>query len=386
MNGGSERDAAGVGGAHSWRELHTNIARRHQQLSPLTILAASPPHLSKKSPKPPPLPANYDYKIIVRIRSGLDCSKIYSCVLRQIILKAAGLPINEHTAQEQHRVNEISNTILVSTPNMDRADSYNTIRTLNFNGTTYEVATHVADPSDTCCGVILLPIDSPEQAILPTLISYNPDLTGEAWPALPPPPPPPSKQATPSPQVSWARVASTCSSPSQPSNLETSLLRENTTLTEEIRQLNLSLQSTQPPSPSQPYTLPSSQPLTPSLPSPTPTSNEPPSPIDVAPESQPPTTPSPPNKRETPDTPRTEDRLDDTLLGFNDRITALESKVHQLQQDFMAFQQSCTAQFVALNDKLDRFLESVMAQLATLTQAITPPPTNSPPALPSDGE
>ncbi|KAH7979827.1 hypothetical protein HPB49_011456 [Dermacentor silvarum] len=108
--------------------------------------------------------------------------------------------------------------------------------------------------------------------------------------------------------------------------------------------------------------------------------------MDVAPESQPPTTPSPPNKRKTPDTPRTEDRLDDTLLGFNDRITTLESKAHQLQQDFMAFQQSCTAQFVALNDKLDRFLESVMAQLATLTQAITPPPTNSPPALPSDGE
>ncbi|KAH7945393.1 hypothetical protein HPB49_010384 [Dermacentor silvarum] len=396
MNGGSERDAAGVGGAHSWRELHTNIARRHQQISPPTISAASPSHPSKKSPKPPPLPAN-GYKIIVRIRGGLDCSKIHSCVLRQIILKAAGLPINEHTAQDQLRVNEISNTILVSTPNMDRADSYNTIRTLNFNGTTYEVATHVADASDTCRGVILLPIDSPEQAILPTLISYNPDLTrykpqqtpskarsqqapsfpaidpaqararsssktprphstsqGEAWPALPPPPPPPSKQATPPPQVSWARVASTCSSPSQPSNLETSLLRENATLKEEIRQLKLSLQSTQPPSPSQPYTLPSSQPLTPSLPSPTPTSNEPPSPMDVAPESQPPTTPSPPNKRKTPDTPRTEDRLDDTLLGFNDRITTLESKAHQLQQDFMAFQQSCTAQFVALNDKLDR--------------------------------
>ncbi|KAH7960582.1 hypothetical protein HPB49_021360 [Dermacentor silvarum] len=149
MNGGSERDAAGVGSAHSWRELPTNIARRHQQLSPPTISAASPPHPSMKSPKPPPLPAN-DYKIIVRIRGGLDCSKIHSCVLRQIILKAAGLPINEHTAQDQLRVNKISNTILVSTPNMDRADSYNTIRTLNFNGTTYEVATHVADPSDTC--------------------------------------------------------------------------------------------------------------------------------------------------------------------------------------------------------------------------------------------
>ncbi|KAH7936842.1 hypothetical protein HPB49_005708 [Dermacentor silvarum] len=242
-----EHDAAGVGGAHSWHELHTNIARRHQQLSPPTISAASPPHPSKKSPKPPPLPAN-DYKIIVRIRGGLDCNKIHSCVLRQIILKAAGLPINEHTAQDQLRVNEISNTILVSTPNMDRADSYNTIRTLNFNGTTYEVATHVADPSDTCRGVILLPIDSPEQAILPTLISYNPDLTlckqrykpqqtpskarsqqapsfpaidpaqarawsrsktpgphstsqGEAWPALLPPPPPPSKQAAPPPQI-----------------------------------------------------------------------------------------------------------------------------------------------------------------------------------------
>ncbi|KAH7980355.1 hypothetical protein HPB49_015241 [Dermacentor silvarum] len=398
MNGGSERDAAGVGGAHSWRELHTNIARRHQQLSPPTISAASPPHPSKKSPKPPPLPAN-DYKIIVRIRGGLDCSKIHSCVLRQIILKAAGLPINEHTAQDQLRVNEISNTILVSTPNMDRADSYNTIRTLNFNGTTYEVATHVADPSDTCRGVILLPTDSPEQAILPTLIATiltsqsqqapsfpaidaaqararsssktpGPHSTsqGEAWPALQPPPPPLSKQATPQPQ---------------PSNLETSLLRENATLKEEIRQLKLSLQSTQPPSPSQPYTLPSSQPLTPSLPSPTPTSNKPPSPMDVAPESRPPTTPSPPNKRKTPDTPRTEDRLDDTLLGFKNRITTLESKAHQLQ-DFMAFQQSCTAQFVALNDNLDRFLEPVMAQLATLTQAITPPPTNSPPALPSD--
>ncbi|KAH7981319.1 hypothetical protein HPB49_023080 [Dermacentor silvarum] len=201
MNGGSERDAAGVGGAHSWRERHTNIARRHQQLSPPTISTASPPNPSKKAPKPPPLPSN-DYKIGVRIRGGLDCSKLYSCVLRQMILKAVGLPINEHTAQDQLQVNEISNTILVSTPNMDRADFYNTIRTLNFNGTTYEVATHVADPSNTCRGVILLPIDSPEQAILPTLISYNPP-PGD-W-ATPSPSSLPSKGST-SPTTSTTRV------------------------------------------------------------------------------------------------------------------------------------------------------------------------------------
>ncbi|KAH8023156.1 hypothetical protein HPB51_011270 [Rhipicephalus microplus] len=96
---------------------------------------------------------------------------------QQIILKAAGLPISDRTSSDQIRVNSINHTVLISTPDLDRADLYHGIRLLNFNGTPHEVATHVADPVDTCRGTVLLPSDYSEDEIISTLRRCNPKLT-----------------------------------------------------------------------------------------------------------------------------------------------------------------------------------------------------------------
>ncbi|KAH7968519.1 hypothetical protein HPB52_009112 [Rhipicephalus sanguineus] len=96
---------------------------------------------------------------------------------RQIILKASGLPISDRTSSDQIRVNTVNHTVLISTPDMGRADLYHSIQTLNFNGTPHEVATHVADPVDTCRGTVRLPSDYSEAEITSTLRRRNQKLT-----------------------------------------------------------------------------------------------------------------------------------------------------------------------------------------------------------------
>ncbi|XP_075560564.1 uncharacterized protein LOC142592783 isoform X1 [Dermacentor variabilis] len=100
----------------------------------------------------------------------------FSSILRQVILKAAGLPITDRISSDQIRVNTINNTVLISTPNMGRADLYHSIQSRQFNGNPYEVATHVADPIDTCRGYMHLPPDYSEDDIASTLRRCNPTL------------------------------------------------------------------------------------------------------------------------------------------------------------------------------------------------------------------
>ncbi|KAH8028106.1 hypothetical protein HPB51_013153 [Rhipicephalus microplus] len=176
MSAGTGRDAAGVDGAPSWRAIHESLSRQRQHPSSPPSHAVAQERQSRAAPKPPPLPRS-DYKIILRVRGGLNCAVIHPCVLRQIILKAAGLPISDRTSSDQIRVNSINHTVLISTPDLDRADLYHGIRLLNFNGTPHEVATHVADPVDTCRGTVLLPSDYSEDEIISTLRRCNPKLT-----------------------------------------------------------------------------------------------------------------------------------------------------------------------------------------------------------------
>ncbi|XP_075750791.1 uncharacterized protein LOC142817621 [Rhipicephalus microplus] len=178
MSGGAQRDAASVaagvaaGGdaARSWRALHADLRPTG---SSADTCAADLKKPSSWEPKPPPLP-DADYKVILRIRGGLDCTKLHPCVLRQLVLKAVGLPIS---SPDQIRVNPTSHTVLVSTSSMDRADLYHNIRTLKFNGVPYEVVTHVADPVDSCRGRFHLPLDYADEEILPTLQRCNPAMT-----------------------------------------------------------------------------------------------------------------------------------------------------------------------------------------------------------------
>ncbi|KAH7955673.1 hypothetical protein HPB52_002845 [Rhipicephalus sanguineus] len=118
-----------------------------------------------------------DHKIILRVRGGLDSAVIHPCVLRQIILKASGLPISDRTSSDQIHVNTVNHTVLISTQDMGRADLYHSIQNLNFNGTPHEVATHVANPIDTCRGTVRLPSDYSEAEITSTLRRCNSKLT-----------------------------------------------------------------------------------------------------------------------------------------------------------------------------------------------------------------
>ncbi|XP_070392363.1 uncharacterized protein [Dermacentor albipictus] len=170
MGAGTERD-----GARTWREIHDNLSKQRQHPSPPAYPAVAHRTQSRAEPKPPPLPRS-DYKIILRVRGGLNCAGIHACILRQVILKAAGLPITDRTSSDQIRVNTINNTVLISTPDMERADLYHNIQSLQFNGNPYEVATHVADPIDTCRGCIHLPPDYSEDDIASTLRRCNPTL------------------------------------------------------------------------------------------------------------------------------------------------------------------------------------------------------------------
>ncbi|KAL3224339.1 hypothetical protein MRX96_049526 [Rhipicephalus microplus] len=126
MSGGAQRDAASVaagvaaGGdaARSWRALHADLRPTG---SSADTCAADLKKPSSWEPKPPPLP-DADYKVILRIRGGLDCTKLHPCVLRQLVLKAVGLPIS---SPDQIRVNPTSHTVLPSEVPSSRTPSLN---------------------------------------------------------------------------------------------------------------------------------------------------------------------------------------------------------------------------------------------------------------------
>ncbi|KAL3225992.1 hypothetical protein MRX96_046867 [Rhipicephalus microplus] len=85
MSGGAQRDAASVaagvaaGGdaARSWRALHADLRPTG---SSADTCAADLKKPSSWEPKPPPLP-DADYKVILRIRGGLDCTKLHPLCL-----------------------------------------------------------------------------------------------------------------------------------------------------------------------------------------------------------------------------------------------------------------------------------------------------------------
>ncbi|KAH6932481.1 hypothetical protein HPB50_006295 [Hyalomma asiaticum] len=112
-----------------------------------TIASQDDTTSSGAEPKPPP---RSNYKIILRVRGGFNCTEIHPCVLRQIILKAAALHISDHTNDDEIRINTVNHTVLISRPDVNHGDLYYNIKKLQFNCAPYEVATQVADPADTC--------------------------------------------------------------------------------------------------------------------------------------------------------------------------------------------------------------------------------------------
>ncbi|KAH7969634.1 hypothetical protein HPB52_020582 [Rhipicephalus sanguineus] len=98
ISGGAQRDAAVVaagvasedGGARSWRALHADL----HSTGHISSANSCAPALKKpptREPRPPPFP-DTEYKVILRIRGGLDCTKLHPCVLRQLVLKEVDCP------------------------------------------------------------------------------------------------------------------------------------------------------------------------------------------------------------------------------------------------------------------------------------------------------
>ncbi|KAH6921919.1 hypothetical protein HPB50_006464 [Hyalomma asiaticum] len=133
---------------------------------PQKVLAS----IRRNAPRPPPLPAD-DYKIVLRIRGGFNCADAPLPKLIHAILQAAALT---RSLQDQYRINAVSNTILVSTPDSERTDAYFQIKTIKMDNRSYEVASHITDPSNTCKGVIRnVPVDHTAETIMSSLLDYD---------------------------------------------------------------------------------------------------------------------------------------------------------------------------------------------------------------------
>ncbi|KAH7961300.1 hypothetical protein HPB52_007074 [Rhipicephalus sanguineus] len=154
-----------------WREkfVHSG-AKKPLPTSPSTL--TSRPQVSHILPRPPPLRAA-EYKVILRVRGGVNCASIHPVSLRDIVIKSTGLSAAA-ASLDRLRANEINNTIIISTPCMDRADRYLKIATLTIMGKSYEVSTHVADPENSCKGIIKLPASLVERNVLANLRESNP--------------------------------------------------------------------------------------------------------------------------------------------------------------------------------------------------------------------
>ncbi|KAH7937602.1 hypothetical protein HPB49_013550 [Dermacentor silvarum] len=147
-----------------WREKFVySDTKRPSPTSPSTLKTR--PLVSHILPRPLPLPAA-EYKIIVRVHGGVNCANIHPVSLRDMVIKTTGLSAAA-TSLDRLRANDINNIIIISTPCMDRADRYLKIATLTIMYKSYEVSTHVADPKNSCRGIIKLPASLVEGNPLP---------------------------------------------------------------------------------------------------------------------------------------------------------------------------------------------------------------------------
>ncbi|KAH6925133.1 hypothetical protein HPB50_001179 [Hyalomma asiaticum] len=161
----------------SWRQVYARSRKPASSLKKTSVVDTSTEEpqkvlasIRRNAPRPPPLPAD-DYKIVLRIRGGFNCADTPLPKLIHAILQAAALT---RSLQDQYRINAVSNTILVSTPDSERTDAYFQIKTIKMDNRSYEVASHITDPSNTCKGVIRnVPVDHTAETIMSSLLDYD---------------------------------------------------------------------------------------------------------------------------------------------------------------------------------------------------------------------
>ncbi|KAH7968966.1 hypothetical protein HPB52_013223 [Rhipicephalus sanguineus] len=165
-------------GEGSWRQVYARArkpASSPQKTTPDVNASKEQPQKTlpsarRNAPRPPPLPAD-DYKIVLRIRGGLSCADIPLPKLIYAVLQAAALTSSLH---DQYRINSVSNILLISTPDSARTEAYLRIKTIKMDERSFEVVTHITDPSNTCRGVIRnIPVEHTAETILSSLLDYD---------------------------------------------------------------------------------------------------------------------------------------------------------------------------------------------------------------------
>lgn len=86
----------------------------------------------------------------------------------------------------------------------------------------------------------------------------------------------------------------------------------------------------------------------------------------------------PPSKRKTPSTPRSEESLEETVLNYNDRITALETKFHNI----LTAVEKLSADYAAKHEALAKFMDLVQAHIQQTTSWIAEVSANNPSIAP----
>lgn len=163
-----------------WKEIRQRAAAATAAAAAYTAPTNNKPmrkqHRKKKNTTPPedPLPTD-DVKIVLRPQGGLNLTQVNAALLADTIFKQANL---DNTHEDQVRINQRSNFIVISTPSEARAQQYLNLQTLRWNNISYALANHIPPPSTTVTGALFqVPPSDDDTTIMDSLVQYNPTIT-----------------------------------------------------------------------------------------------------------------------------------------------------------------------------------------------------------------
>lgn len=161
---------------HRQHVLRSAALATAQQVSPLHLDSKKQPRRKRPAQRTPPatpLPAT-DIKIVLRPRGGLALASLAQATLADAIHFQAHVAPNR---EDQVRVQQTANYVVISTPSEERAHKYASMTSLTVRGKQYEVSAHVAAPANSVVGVIFnIPEDDTPEQVFDSICSYNPDL------------------------------------------------------------------------------------------------------------------------------------------------------------------------------------------------------------------
>ncbi|KAH9378586.1 hypothetical protein HPB48_009953 [Haemaphysalis longicornis] len=117
-----------------------------------TSSATSPDQRSVPKYLPAPLPKE-DIKIVIRPRDGLNVASYTWTTLFNALCQAAGLALQE-TRGDHLSVNKVQNLLVLSSPDLDRAENYARISSITFGSAMFSARGYIACPENTVKGVV----------------------------------------------------------------------------------------------------------------------------------------------------------------------------------------------------------------------------------------